>query len=141
MDTTGAQYGYANPLCPWHDFEQHRSGKVNRECEFGYIRHHVYLSYGMFPVRHMVASTIEKQELTKLLEEKIPALAREHGGNAFADAVADDAEIQWTSVAQIWNLHSKPRLLNPLNFRSPAVCCCLCCCLIAASHSSPSSRR
>lgn len=34
----------------------------------------------MFPVRHMVVQTIEKQELTKSLEEKIPELAREHGG-------------------------------------------------------------
>ncbi|KAL1966245.1 hypothetical protein VTN77DRAFT_4598 [Rasamsonia byssochlamydoides] len=80
VDTTGAQYGYANPLCPWRDFEQYRLGKINRVCEFGYIRHQVYQSYGMFPERHMVAQEIEKQELTRALEEKIPALAREHGG-------------------------------------------------------------
>jgi hypothetical protein len=65
VDTTGAQYGYADLLCPWRDFEQHRSGKINRECEFGYIRHQVYQSYGMFPARHIVAQKIEKQELTK----------------------------------------------------------------------------
>jgi glutathionylspermidine synthase len=34
----------------------------------------------MFPVRHMIAQKIEKQELTKALKEKTPALAREHGG-------------------------------------------------------------
>ena len=34
MDTTGAQYEYADPLCPWRDFEQRQSGKINRECEF-----------------------------------------------------------------------------------------------------------
>ena len=34
----------------------------------------------MFPVRYMVAQKIEKQELTKAFEEKIPALAREHRG-------------------------------------------------------------
>ena len=55
VDTTGAQYGYADPLCPWRDFEQHRSGKINSEYEFGYIRHQVYQSYGMFPARHVVA--------------------------------------------------------------------------------------
>jgi len=55
IDTTGAQCGYADPLCPWRDFEKHRSSKINRECEFGYIRHHVYQSYGMFPARHVVA--------------------------------------------------------------------------------------
>lgn len=80
MDTTGAQYGYPDPLCPWRDFVQRRLCKINRECEFGYIRHKVYQSHGMFPVRHMVVQTIEKQELTKSLEEKIPELAREHGG-------------------------------------------------------------
>jgi len=36
--------------------------------------------YGMFPARPMVAQKIEKQGLTKALEEKILALAREHGG-------------------------------------------------------------
>jgi hypothetical protein len=73
VDTTGAQYGYVDPLCPWRDFEQYRSCKLNRECEFGYIRHQVYQSYGMFPVRYIVAQRIEKEELTKALEEKIPA--------------------------------------------------------------------
>lgn len=34
----------------------------------------------MFPVRQIVAQKIEKQELAKALEEKIPALAREHKG-------------------------------------------------------------
>jgi hypothetical protein len=80
VDTTGAQYGYADPLCPWHYFEQYRSSKINRECEFGYIRHQVYQSHAMFPVRNIVAQRIEKEELTKALQEKIPALAREHGG-------------------------------------------------------------
>jgi hypothetical protein len=80
VDTTGAQYGYADPLSPWRDFEQHRSGKINREHEFGYIRYKVYTSYGMFPMRHSVVQTIEKQELTKALEERIPELAQEHGG-------------------------------------------------------------
>lgn len=91
VDTTGAQYGYADPLCPWRDFEQRWSGKINRECEFGYIRHQVYESYGMFPARHMVAQKIEKQELTKALEEKVPALAREHGGKLNAISRNSDA--------------------------------------------------
>jgi hypothetical protein len=91
VDTTRAQYGYADPLCPWHDFEQRRSGKINRECEFGYIRHQVYQSYAMFPVRYMVAQKIEKQELTKVLEEKIPALAQEHGGKLNAILRGSDA--------------------------------------------------
>ncbi len=91
MDTTGAQYGYPDPLCPWRDFEQRRSGKSNRKCEFGKIRHQVYQSYGMFPARHMVAQKIEKQELTKALEEKISALAREHGGKLNAILKGSDA--------------------------------------------------
>jgi hypothetical protein len=44
------------------------------------IRHQVYQSLGTFPARHIVAQNIEKQELTKALEEKILPLAWEHGG-------------------------------------------------------------
>jgi len=50
IDTTGAQHGYGDPLCPWRDFEQHRPSKINRESEFGYI-HQVFQSYGMLPAR------------------------------------------------------------------------------------------
>lgn len=91
IDTTGAQCGYADPLCPWHDFEQHRSSKINREYEFGYIRHQVYQSYGMFPARHMIAQKVEKQELARALEEKIPAWAQEYGGKLNAILRGSDA--------------------------------------------------
>jgi hypothetical protein len=91
IDTTGAQCGYADPLCPWHDFEQRRSSKINRECEFGYIRHQVYQSYAMFPVRQMVIQKVEKQELAMALEEKIPAWAQEYGGKLNAILRGSDA--------------------------------------------------
>jgi hypothetical protein len=80
VDTTGAQHGYEDPLCPWPYFKQHRSNKINRELNFGYIRHQAYQSHGMFPARCIVAQKIEKEELAKALEEKIPAIAQEHGG-------------------------------------------------------------
>jgi hypothetical protein len=80
IDTTEAQYGYADPMCPWSDFEQHKSSKINGECEFSYIRHQVFQSYGMFPARHMVAQKMEKQDFAKALEEKVPAWAPEYGG-------------------------------------------------------------
>jgi hypothetical protein len=80
IDTTGAQCGYADPLCPWRDFEQHRSSKINREYEFGCIRRQVFQSFGMFPARHMVAQKVEKQDLAEALEEKIPVWAQEYGG-------------------------------------------------------------
>jgi len=44
------------------------------------MRLRTYQLCKMFPVRHMVAQNIEKQELTQALEEKIPALAQENGG-------------------------------------------------------------
>jgi hypothetical protein len=91
VDTTGAQYGYADPLCPWRGSEQDRSCKLNRESEFGYLRHRAHQSYGMFPVRHIVAQKIEKEELTKALEEKIPELAQEHGGKLNAILKGSDA--------------------------------------------------
>jgi hypothetical protein len=75
IDTTGAQCGYADPLCPWRDFEQHRSSKINREYEFGYIRHQVFQSHGMFPVRHIVAQKVEKEDLAKALEEQFVVVA------------------------------------------------------------------
>jgi hypothetical protein len=91
VDTTGAQFGYTDPLSPWHDFEQYRSGKINRECEFGYIRHQVYQSHARFPLRQALAQKIEKEELTKALEEKIPSLAKEHGGKLNAILRGSDA--------------------------------------------------
>lgn len=91
VDPTGAQYGNADSPCPWHDYAQRWAIEINRECEFGYIRNQAYTSYGMFPQRHMIAQTMEKQELTKLLEEKIPLLAREHGGKLNAMLAGSDA--------------------------------------------------
>lgn len=80
MDITGAEYGYPGPLSPWLDFALHRSSKINRESDFGYVRRQVYRQYGSFPLRHTVAHTIEKLEVTKALEERIPAWAQERGG-------------------------------------------------------------
>jgi hypothetical protein len=91
IDTTGTQYGYPDPLCPWRNFEQHRTGKIYRESEFGYIRHDAYQSYGAYPVRPMVTQKIEKEELAKALEEKIPALAQEYGGKMDAMLRGSDA--------------------------------------------------
>lgn len=34
----------------------------------------------MFPARHMVAQKVEKQDLAKALEERIPTWAQEYGG-------------------------------------------------------------
>lgn len=81
VDPTGAQYGYADPLCPWHVFERRSLVKIIRETALGYIGQKVYQSReGMFPVRQMMAQKLEKWELNKALEESIPQLARDHGG-------------------------------------------------------------
>jgi flagellar biosynthesis/type III secretory pathway protein FliH len=45
----------------------------------------------MFPVRYIVAQRIEKEELTKALEEKIPVLAQEHGGKLNSILKGSDA--------------------------------------------------
>ena len=91
IDTTGAQYGYPNPCDPWPDFEQRRSCKVIRECDFGYIRRQVWQDYGMFPMKYMVTQKIEKLELAEALEEKIPTLAQGHGGKLNAILRGSDA--------------------------------------------------
>ena len=59
-------------MCPWNDFEQHKSSKINGECEFSHIRHRVFQSHG--------AQKMEKQDLAKALEEKVPVWASEYGG-------------------------------------------------------------
>ncbi len=40
-----------------------------KEYGLGYIRHQAYQSHGRFPVRNTVAQRLEKEELTKALEE------------------------------------------------------------------------
>jgi hypothetical protein len=54
-------------------------------------------SIGMFPARHIVAPKIEKQGLTKALEEKIPALAQEHGAKLNAILKGNFEESRITS--------------------------------------------
>ena len=45
----------------------------------------------MFPARHVVAQKVEKQELARALEEKIPAWAQEYGGKLNAILRGSDA--------------------------------------------------
>ena len=80
MDTTGAQYGYPDPLCPWPGFEQRRSCKVVIDYEFGAIRQRFNQFMAMRPERHIVAEMTEKRELAEAIEEMIPALAQACGG-------------------------------------------------------------
>ena len=79
MDATGAQFGYVDPLCPWHDFEQRRLGKIQVERAFGHVRYKAYQSHGLSPLRYVVARKIELEELTEALEDKIPTLTAEFG--------------------------------------------------------------
>ena len=81
MDTTGAQYGYPDPFCPWPGFEQRRLWKVVLDSELGAIRQQAYQMNEMMPVRRIVAEMTEKRDLTEAIEEKIPTLAQACGGN------------------------------------------------------------
>jgi hypothetical protein len=69
VDTTGAQFGYADPLCPWDEFEQQRSAKDIEAQEFGYVRWR--------QESHIMP---DKVALAKILEKKIPALVPKQGG-------------------------------------------------------------
>ncbi len=94
VDATGAQFGYVDPLCPWHDFEQRRLGKVEAERAFGHVRYKAYQSHGLSPLRNMVARKIELEELTEALEDKIPALAAEFGPKLHIVLRGSDAAFQ-----------------------------------------------
>jgi hypothetical protein len=48
----------------------------------------------MFPARCIVAQKIEKEELAKALEEKIPAIAQEHGGKSNTILKGSDAAFE-----------------------------------------------
>ena len=91
MDTTGAQYGYPDPLCPWPGFEQRRSWKVVMDYEFGAIRQRLHQEKTMRPVRHVVAGMIEKRELLEAIEEKTSALAQAWGGKVDVILMGSDA--------------------------------------------------
>ena len=51
----------------------------------------------MFPAKYMVAGKLENQELAKAFEEKIPALAQEHGGKLNTILKGSDATFEQAS--------------------------------------------
>ncbi|RDL37479.1 uncharacterized protein BP5553_04912 [Venustampulla echinocandica] len=102
-------HGYEDPLCPWPYFEQHRSNKINRELNFGYIRHQASQSHGMFPAGCIVAQKIEKEELAEALEEKIPAIAQEHGGKLNAILRGSDAAFKQAKNTFVDQFEGHPR--------------------------------
>ena len=79
VDTTGAPFGYPDPLCPWHDLGERRSCKVLAVGRSGKMRRQAYLAEEI-PMRHFVADIAEKRDLAEALDEKIPALAQEWQG-------------------------------------------------------------
>ena len=94
MDTTGVQYGYPGPLCPWPGFEQSRSCKVVKDSELGAIRQRAFEIKAMMPVRHVVAQMTEKRELAAAIEELIPPLAQAFGGKLSAILMGSDTTSQ-----------------------------------------------
>ena len=94
MDTTGAQYGYPDPLCSWPGFEQRRLSKVIDNGVLGTMRREAYLSKAIVPMRHVVAEMTEKQELTEAIEEMVPALAQACGGKLSVMVTGSDAAFE-----------------------------------------------
>lgn len=52
----------------------------------------------MFPARCIVARKIEKEELAKALEEKIPAIAQEHRGKLKAILRGSNAAVKQAKI-------------------------------------------
>lgn len=76
VDPTGAQHGYPNPLQPWHDFVQKRSGTIDVEWDIGNFRVVIFNSYGNFPDKVMLARSKERLELAAALDATTPALTK-----------------------------------------------------------------
>ncbi|KAF2476058.1 uncharacterized protein BDR25DRAFT_379749 [Lindgomyces ingoldianus] len=79
IDTTGAQFGYYEPLCSWGSFQQ-RISKVDRVNELGYIRHTVFYNSTKYPVKSMISQQAEKEELVKQLKHWLPVWVTPHSG-------------------------------------------------------------
>jgi glutathionylspermidine synthase len=65
----------------------------------------------MFPVRYMVAQRVEKEELTKALEENIPVLAQEQGGKLNAILKGSDAAFKQAKDKFLDQLEDHLRIL------------------------------
>ena len=93
MDPTGAQFGYPDPLCPWHDLGQGRPYKVLGVSRSGEMRRQAYHAERI-PMRHFVADIAEKRDLAEALDEKIPALAQAWQGKLSVIVKGTDASFE-----------------------------------------------
>jgi hypothetical protein len=115
IDTTGAQYGYPETLCPWPEYKQQRTETVGRAREFGSIHaHHHSITSKKIP------GVIEMLDLSRMLTELIPLWTRLHGGTLNAILRGSDAVFKGASdkFLDLFDKHLKVcmiRLYSPEN--------------------------
>lgn len=80
VDPSGAQFGYPDPLAPWHELVSGRGWVLTQVLELGYVRNRVWNEYGLRPLRALVMQRVEKREICGELEGAIPMVARLFAG-------------------------------------------------------------
>lgn len=95
IDTTGAQFGYHEPLCSWGSFQQ-RISKIDNVNELGYTRHTVFYKCTKYPVKALVSQQVEKEELLKALEHWLAVWVAQHGGKLNAILQGPEAAFEST---------------------------------------------
>lgn len=75
IDLTGAQFGIANPISPWHEVEQCRSRQTTSIVDLGGHASY-YLVLSKIPGRATAARNLEILELGILIERKLPGLVK-----------------------------------------------------------------
>ena len=101
VDPTGSQYGYPDPLCPWHSLEQRRSYKVGGIEMYGALKQQAYQAGRTIPMRHFVAEMTEKRALTEKIENKIPALAEACENNILGGTDANSEKAKHRFLDQL----------------------------------------
>lgn len=80
LDVSGAQFGYPDPLCPWHDYEQNRSGMILSENNIGNTRHRISHTYQFCNTEISMGMDLQNHVFSRELDKIIPILAKEYGG-------------------------------------------------------------
>jgi hypothetical protein len=79
VDPCSAQFGYTSPLSAWHNYEKHRTSKVNTVFEFGHTSSYLfesipslYQGFAELESSDWIAQRVEKRALAKMVDEYIP---------------------------------------------------------------------
>ncbi|RJE25903.1 hypothetical protein PHISCL_01745 [Aspergillus sclerotialis] len=81
IDPSGAQFGFFNPLTPWHNYIAARTVSGADTYPLGVIQSNAYDGCITQPVRVIVAQTVQNVWFVRCLAQKLPQLEGRYGGN------------------------------------------------------------